>query len=77
MQLNVGLVRKDCRWNCYRSHVDYNPEWDLAVFYIDTNPAITKYKTEPWASSVPGAWYSQYFSHHYIQVQLNVSDLQN
>ena len=49
LQLNERLIERDPRWHCERWFQQSFLDGLVEIFFIDTNPFILRYHTEPWA----------------------------
>lgn len=51
LQLNRKLRERDWRWHCERSFQVQVMGDRAELFFIDTNPFILEYHSQPWAAN--------------------------
>ena len=51
-QLDIGLTKRDPRWHCERSYQMQLAGGAAELFFIDTNPFISRYHNVSWADQL-------------------------
>ena len=51
VQLNKRLRERDKRWRCERWYEKKLMSGQAEIFFIDTNPFILDYHSQPWANN--------------------------